>query len=62
LFEPVSRDEHTEHLVLSPVDIRRAVLMGPNAHHPERLKRLDDIDEPLEVTASFVISEYRRTS
>lgn len=60
-FEPVSRDEYTERLALSPRDIRRAVLMGPNAHHPERLRRLDEVDEPLEVTASFVISEYRRT-
>jgi 23S rRNA (guanine745-N1)-methyltransferase len=61
-FEPVSRQEHTELLTLSPVDVRRVMLMGPNAHHPERLKRLGDVREPLDVTASFVLSEYRRTS
>lgn len=60
-FEPVAREDHTERLVLSPVDIRRVVLMGPNAHHPHRLRRLDEVDAPLEVTAAFVISEYRRT-
>ncbi|GAB2989246.1 rRNA (guanine-N1)-methyltransferase [Amycolatopsis acidiphila] len=60
-FEPVAREEHTVRLTLSPVDVRRVVLMGPNAHHPERLKRLDDVHEPLGVTASFVLSEYRRT-
>lgn len=61
-FEPVARRDHTIRLRLSPVDVRRVVLMGPNAHHPERLKRLDDVREPLEVTASFVLSEYRRAS
>jgi 23S rRNA (guanine745-N1)-methyltransferase len=60
-FAPVAREEHTIRLTLSPLDVRRAVLMGPNAHHPERLKRLDDVTEPLDVTASFVLSEYRRT-
>ncbi|GAA4662399.1 MULTISPECIES: putative RNA methyltransferase [Amycolatopsis] len=59
-FAPVSRTEHTERLTLSPVDVRRAVLMGPNAHHPERLTRLGDVTEPLDVTASFLLSEYRR--
>lgn len=60
LFEPIAREEHTVRLTLSPVDVRRVVLMGPNAHHPERLERLAEVDEPLEVTASFVLSEYRR--
>ncbi|MTD55310.1 putative RNA methyltransferase [Amycolatopsis pithecellobii] len=60
-FELVSREEHTQRMTLSPADVRRAVLMGPNAHHPERLTRLGDVREPLEVTASFLLSEYRRT-
>lgn len=61
-FEPVAREEHTERLTLSPVDVRRAVLMGPSAHHPERLARLGEVTEPVEVTASFVLSEYRKLS
>lgn len=59
-FEPVSREEHIERLTLSPVDVCRAVLMGPSAHHPERLARLGEVTEPVEVTASFVLSEYRK--
>ncbi|WP_236794056.1 putative RNA methyltransferase [Amycolatopsis sp. GM8] len=59
-FEPVSKEEYTERLTLSAMDVRRAVMMGPNAHHPERLKRLDDVREPLDVTASFVLQEYRK--
>lgn len=59
-FEPVSREEHVTGLTLSPVDVQRAILMGPNAFHPERLHRLGEVTEPVRVTASFLISEYRR--
>jgi 23S rRNA (guanine745-N1)-methyltransferase len=59
-FQQVSRQEYTQRLLLAPEDVRRVVLMGPNAHHPERLTRLDEVDAPVAVTASFLISVYRR--
>jgi 23S rRNA (guanine745-N1)-methyltransferase len=58
-FEPAHRQEHDAELVLAPDDVRRIVLMGPTAHHPRRLARLDRIDEPVTVTASFLVSVYR---
>lgn len=58
-FELRSRQELVRHLGLSPDDVRRVVWMGPNAHHPRRLARLDDVDQPVAVTASFLISVYR---
>jgi 23S rRNA (guanine745-N1)-methyltransferase len=58
-FELVSRQELVRDLVLTPEDVRRVVRMGPNAHHPRRLARLDEVAEPVAVTASFVISVYR---
>ena len=61
-FSLVDRQEHATRLTLSPVDVRRVVMMGPNAHHPERLTRLSQVDRPLDVTASFVVSAYRRAS
>ncbi|NKQ56432.1 methyltransferase domain-containing protein [Amycolatopsis sp. K13G38] len=61
-FSLVDRHEHTEPLTLAPEDVRRAVLMGPNAHHPERLTRLSRVDRPMDVTASFVVGVYRRVS
>ncbi|GLY67064.1 putative RNA methyltransferase [Amycolatopsis taiwanensis] len=58
-FELVSRQDLVRTLVLPPDDVRRVVRMGPSAHHPQRLARLDDVDEPVTVTASFLISVYR---
>lgn len=58
-FELVSTLDHRSSLVLSPEDVRRAVRMGPSAHHPRRLAGLDLVDEPAEVTASFLVSVYR---
>ncbi|HVW42262.1 MAG TPA: methyltransferase domain-containing protein [Amycolatopsis sp.] len=60
-FSLVDRRRHAERLTLSPADVRRVVLMGPNAHHPGRLTGLSGVDEPVDVTASFVVSVYRRT-
>ena len=59
-FSLAARHEHADRLTLPPADVRRVVMMGPNAHHPDRLTRLSDVDEPLEVTASFVVSVYRK--
>lgn len=58
-FERVGSQEHGTRLVLSPGDVRRAVMMGPSAHHPRRLERLGEVTEPLTVTASCLISVYR---
>jgi len=59
-FEPAARHRHSEVLTLSPDDVRRVVLMGPNAHHPGRLTRLSEVTRPMDVTASFVVGVYRR--
>jgi 23S rRNA (guanine745-N1)-methyltransferase len=61
-FELVRRQELVRDLVLSPDDVRRVVRMGPSAHHPRRLARLDDVERPVAVTASFLISVYRPRS
>ncbi|MFD2421315.1 putative RNA methyltransferase [Amycolatopsis pigmentata] len=58
-FERVGSQEHGARLVLSPGDVRRAVMMGPSAHHPRRLERLGEVREPLAVTMSCRISVYR---
>ncbi|HVV13744.1 putative RNA methyltransferase [Amycolatopsis sp.] len=59
-FEPEDRFEQQQTVTLSPGDARRAVLMGPNAHHPARLTRLAELTEPLAVTTAFLVSVYRR--
>ncbi|MET0136545.1 MAG: putative RNA methyltransferase [Kibdelosporangium sp.] len=46
---------------LPPGDARRVVHMGPNAYHVAA-QSLAVIDEPLTVTASFVLSVYRGMS
>ncbi|WP_158888952.1 putative RNA methyltransferase [Amycolatopsis anabasis] len=60
-FRRVLTEDLVIELTLSPEDARRAVLMGPNAHHLHkdgRRERLAALDEPVEVTASFTISVY----
>ncbi|PXY27127.1 putative RNA methyltransferase [Prauserella muralis] len=62
-FEAVDRDRHEETVPLPPADARRAVLMGPNAHHLHRdglRERLDGLTGTVEVTLSFQVSVYRR--
>ncbi|OZM74120.1 rRNA (guanine-N1)-methyltransferase [Amycolatopsis antarctica] len=65
LGEGFARTGHAEReftMTLTPADVRRAIGMGPNAHHlhrGERLARLDEVREPIEVTAAFRVSEYR---
>ncbi|TNC22507.1 putative RNA methyltransferase [Amycolatopsis alkalitolerans] len=58
-FELAHREDHVRGLTLSPEDVRRAVMMGPTAHHPQRLAGLDRLRDPVEVTTSFVLSVYR---
>ncbi|HKS43963.1 MAG TPA: rRNA (guanine-N1)-methyltransferase [Amycolatopsis sp.] len=58
-FEPLGRQEAVRRVTLPPDDVRRAVLMGPSAHHPRRLRRLDQVAEAIEVTTAFLISVYR---
>lgn len=60
-FSLTRRHEHGGRLRLPPADVWRAVMMGPTAHHPVRLARLSDVDEPLEVTTSFAVSVYRKS-
>lgn len=59
-FEPVSREELTEQLTLSPDAVRHLAWMGPSAHHPTRLARLSTLTGPLTLTASFHITTYRK--
>ncbi|KAA9151439.1 rRNA (guanine-N1)-methyltransferase [Amycolatopsis acidicola] len=59
-FEPEQRFEQRETRTLSPDDARRAVLMGPNAHHPARLTRLGELTGSVDVTTAFLVSVYRR--
>lgn len=62
LFELAGRVPVTYALTLSPDEIRQAVGMGPNAFHLHRdglAERLAAVREPLDVTASFVVSVYR---
>ncbi|PRX48383.1 23S rRNA (guanine745-N1)-methyltransferase [Prauserella shujinwangii] len=62
-FTLVERRCRGGELTLSPDDARRAVLMGPNAHHLERDglgERLAALAEPVRVTTSFAVSVYRR--
>ncbi|TVT22227.1 rRNA (guanine-N1)-methyltransferase [Amycolatopsis rhizosphaerae] len=59
-FELVAREPYTRTLTLTPDEVRQVVGMGPNAHHPERLTRLDRLDEPREATLSVAIATYRR--
>lgn len=50
-------------VTLSADDARRAVLMGPNAHHLHRDglgDRLDTLREPVRVATAFTVSTYRR--
>ncbi|TCO56967.1 putative RNA methyltransferase [Actinocrispum wychmicini] len=42
-------------LTLSPRDVHRIVHMGPSAHHVRPI----DVQEPVTVTAAFVVSVYR---
>lgn len=58
-FERIGSQEHKSRLVLPPGDVRRAVMMGPSAHHPARLERLGEVGEPLTVTVSCLVSAYR---
>nr|WP_048876667.1 methyltransferase domain-containing protein [Saccharomonospora saliphila] len=50
-------------VTLPPDDARRAVLMGPNAHHLHRDDlgaRLAGLSTPVTVTTSFTVSAYRK--
>lgn len=53
------RQSHTERLTLGPVDIRRAIDMGPSAYHIRDTIPSCSTDELIETTASFLISRYR---
>lgn len=59
-FEPVAREQCTRTLTLTPEQVRQVVGMGPNAHHPGRLNRLDRLDGPRQATLSVTIAAYRR--
>jgi 23S rRNA (guanine745-N1)-methyltransferase len=62
-FRLAAREDLVNRVVLAPEDARRAVRMGPNAHHLHREgrhERLAGITEPVPVTTSFTISVYRR--
>ncbi|QWF82928.1 putative RNA methyltransferase [Amycolatopsis sp. CA-230715] len=61
-FELAERVPVRAALTLSPDEVRQAVGMGPNAFHLHRdglAERLAAVAEPLDVTASFVVSVYR---
>ncbi|MBK1786779.1 putative RNA methyltransferase [Prauserella cavernicola] len=62
-FELVDRQHRGGPVTLGPDDVRKVVLMGPNAHHLHRSglgERLAGLTESVEVTTSFVVSAYRR--
>ena len=57
-----ARTRHTVRRSLSRDDVEHAAAMGPSAHHLTRDtlgQRLDELDLPLPVTVSFVVSVYR---
>jgi 23S rRNA (guanine745-N1)-methyltransferase len=61
-FRLQRREDWTATLTLAPEEVRRAVHMGPNAHHlhrGDRRARLERIAEPVTVTASVAVSVYR---
>ncbi|TQJ02325.1 putative RNA methyltransferase [Amycolatopsis cihanbeyliensis] len=60
-FTPAERTSCGGGVLLDPADARRAVLMGPNAHHLHRdglADRLGALTEPIEVTTAFEVSTY----
>jgi 23S rRNA (guanine745-N1)-methyltransferase len=62
-FTLVERTDVTDHVTLSPDDVRNAVLMGPNAHHLHRNglgDRLAAVAEAVRVTLSFTVSVYEK--
>ncbi|PXY26135.1 rRNA (guanine-N1)-methyltransferase [Prauserella coralliicola] len=62
-FELVGRRQCGGTVKLGPDDVRRAVLMGPNAHHLHRgglADRLGSLTEAMDVTTAFSVSTYRR--
>jgi 23S rRNA (guanine745-N1)-methyltransferase len=65
LFTLDDRAEHTATVTLPAADARRAVLMGPSAHHLERRglgEQLDRLHEPVVVTLSFTVSRFAKRS
>lgn len=62
-FRETGRSEHDTALALTHADVERAVAMGPSAHHTDpglTRRRIATLPEPLPVTASFVLSVFRR--
>ncbi|WP_216208848.1 putative RNA methyltransferase [Amycolatopsis aidingensis] len=60
-FALAERTSHGGRVLLDPADARRAVLMGPNAHHLHRdglADRLGELTEPIGVTTAFEVSVY----
>jgi 23S rRNA (guanine745-N1)-methyltransferase len=62
-FEPPATTKIETTLQLPHHDIEQIVRMGPSAHHldPETLRaRIENLDAPVTVTASFVLSVFHR--
>jgi 23S rRNA (guanine745-N1)-methyltransferase len=62
LFEPVTVVEHDETIRLTSAQVADLAGMGPSARHvrDETAETLERVTEPLDVTASVLVSAYRR--
>lgn len=62
-FTLVERATLSDTVSLPAEDVRRAVLMGPNAHHLHRDglgERLAAVTKPMRITTSFVVSVFEK--